>query len=340
MRKNSWLLLFVLFLTSCAATGIVPIGNDTYMISKAGWIAVYPLGSLTTELYKNANAYCLKHNKKFRTVRMTTRPGVGGKNNPEAKLEFKCLETDQQKVIAEREQLEKERRRTAALRRAREKRTEEKAITPSRKVWRTAGSGFILRGTSYVLTSYHVFQKGVSIRATLPSGEIYPALVVTKDRNNDLALVQLKGMRPMGGFIAQLQAEVKTGELVHALGYPLGERLSRQPSIVTGYVSAGTGLEDNIAQFRMTTPINEGNSGGPIVNAQGTLVGIASSGLVQQGVEGIRFGTKISAAMLVLQQARLVRKFTIMAVPKERKVLTPPEIFREYSPYVVLIETR
>ena len=144
----------------------------------------------------------------------------------------------------------------------------------------------------------------------------------------------------MGGFIAQLQAEVKTGELVHALGYPLGERLSRQPSIVTGYVSAATGLEDNIAQFRMTTPINEGNSGGPIVNAQGTLVGIASSGLVQQGVEGIRFGTKISAAMLVLQQARLVRKFTIMAVPKERKVLTPPEIFREYSPYVVLIETR
>ena len=108
-------------------------------------------------------------------------------------------------LLAKREQLEKERRRTAALRRAREKRTEEKAITPSRKVWRTAGSGFILRGTSYVLTSYHVFQKGVSIRVTLPSGEVYPALVVTKDRNNDLALVQLKGMRPMGGFIAQLR---------------------------------------------------------------------------------------------------------------------------------------
>ena len=105
-------------------------------------------------------------------------------------------------------------------------------------------------------------------------------------------------------------------------------------------VSAATGLEDNIAQFRMTTPINEGNSGGPVVNAHGTLVGIASSGLVQKGVEAIRFGTKISAAMLILQQARLVQKFTIMPVPKERKVLTPPEIFRKYSPYVVLIETR
>ncbi len=314
MRKNSWLLLFALFLAGCPATEIVSIGRDTYMISKHGWIPGSSVGSLTADLYKKANAYCSKHNKHLMTVSTTTRPG-----SIEAELKFKCIESDQRKIVAERERLERERRRIATLRRAQEKRTERKAITPSSKAWRIAGSGLILRGTSYALTSYHVIQQGESIRVTLPSGEVYPALVVTKDRNNDLALVLLKGMRPMGGFIARVQAEVKTGELVHALGYPLGGRLSRQPSIVTGHVSAATGLEDNIAQFWMTTPINEGNSGGPVVNAQGTLVGIASSGLVQKGVEAIRFGTKISAAMLILQQARLVQKFTLCLCPRRER---------------------
>ncbi len=90
----------------------------------------------------------------------------------------------------------------------------------------------------------------------------------------------------------------------------------------------------------MTTPINEGNSGGPVMNSRGVLVGVAASGMVQRGIEGIRFGTKISAAMLILQRARLARKFSIAVVPKGRVALTLVEIFREYSPFVVLIETQ
>ncbi len=234
-------------------------------------------------------------------------------------------------------------RRTAVLPPAASARRAPASVPPAarRGEWRSSGSGFLLRGTSHILTSNHVVQGMKRIRVSFPSGESYPGRVVASDANNDLALVLLQGMRPRsGGFSPNFGAEVQPGENVHALGSPLGTKLSRRPSIVSGAVSAATGLEDNIAQFRMTAPINEGNSGGPVVTDQGVLVGVASAGLVQSGVENIRFGTKISAAMLVLQQARLVRKFTIMAVPKERKVLTPPEIFRKYSPYVVLIETR
>ena len=173
------------------------------------------------------------------------------------------------------------------------------------------------------------------------SGESYPGRVAANDSNNDLALVQLQGMRPKGGgFVPDFGAQVQPGERVHALGYPLGTKLSRRPSIVSGAVSATTGLEDNIAQFRMTAPINEGNSGGPVISAQGVLVGVASAGLVRSGVENIRFGTKFSAAMLLLQQTRLARKFSVSVVPKSRKAMNSAEIFREYSPYVVLIEAQ
>ncbi len=212
---------------------------------------------------------------------------------------------------------------------------------PETKEWRSAGSGFLLRATTHVLTSLHVVQGMKAIRVSFPTGEIYPAKVVAGDANNDLALLQVQGMQARaGGFVPDFRTEVEPGERVHALGYPLGTQLSRQPSIVSGEVSATTGLADNIAQFRMTTPINEGNSGGPVINSRGFLVGVAASGMIQRGIEGIRFGTKISAAMLILQRARLAQKFSIEVVPKGRVALTPVEIFRKYSPFVVLIETQ
>ena len=102
--------------------------------------------------------------------------------------------------------------------------------------------------------------------------------MTAKDANNDLALVLVQGMQPKReGFVPDFAATVRPGKPVHALGYPLGSRLSRNPRIVSGQVSAATGLEDNIAQFRISAPINEGNSGGPVINAHGTLIGIATA---------------------------------------------------------------
>lgn len=74
------------------------------------------------------------------------------------------------------------------------------------------------------------------------------------------------------------------------------------------------------------------------MNSKGMLVGIASAGLVQQGVEAIRFGTKISTAAVVLDQATAVRQFDVRVAPRERSY-TAQEIFREFSPFVVLVET-
>lgn len=206
--------------------------------------------------------------------------------------------------------------------------------------WKSSGSGFLLRGTSHILTSLHVVEGAKEIRVSFPSGETYTGRVVAKDANNDLAVVQLQGMATRNeGFTIDPGGRVEVGEEVHALGYPLGVALSSQPSLVSGQVSAATGPRDNIAQFRMTAPINEGNSGGPLLNAKGLLVGIASAGLIRQGVEAIRFGTKVSAAALILNQAALARPFDIRVVPR-RESYTPQELFREFSAFVVLVETK
>ena len=83
-------------------------------------------------------------------------------------------------------------------------------------------------------------------------------------KKNDLAVVELQKMRPRpDGFGFRFGVRVSVGERIHALGYPLGTRLSRKPSMVSGEISATTGMSDNISQFRTTAPINAGNSGGP-----------------------------------------------------------------------------
>ena len=91
--------------------------------------------------------------------------------------------------------------------------------------------------------------------------------------------------------------------------------------------------------FTMTAPINEGNSGGPVIDENGNLIGIAQGGLIRRDVENVRIASKISTVAAALGQALLTRKFSIRVNARKRR-LTSREIFRKFSPYVVRIVVR
>lgn len=204
-----------------------------------------------------------------------------------------------------------------------------------------SGSGFLLRQTNLILTNYHVVRDRKELTLRFPSGEEYRGRVVAQDRGNDLALVEAQGLTPSPrGVVVAINTAIKMGEPIHALGYPLGAGLSRQPSMVSGTVSSTLGLEDDIARFRMTAPINPGNSGGPVVNARGQVIGVAAAGLVREGVEAIRFGIKASTAALILQQAQVATAFDVVVSPTTAAPRAPDQIFNELAPAVVLIEAR
>lgn len=205
----------------------------------------------------------------------------------------------------------------------------------------SSGSGFLLRNTNLVLTNYHVVHDKTELTLIFPSGEEYKGQVTFRDRSNDLALVEARGLSATAkGLVVSVNADIKVGEPVHALGYPLGAGLSRKPSMVSGAVSSTVGLDDDIARFRTTAPINPGNSGGPIANQKGQVIGIAVAGLVRQGVEAIRFAIKASTAALILQQARATTSFDVVVTPGGPALKSPDQIFEELSPHVVLIEAR
>ena len=198
---------------------------------------------------------------------------------------------------------------------------------------RSSGTGFLIRNTNLIITAHHVIGKASKIGVRFPDGNIYIAEIAGRDAQNDIAILRLEFFTPSPerGFQLDSDSDVAPGETVHALGYPLGETLGRQPSIVSGQVSAAVGMKGAANQFRITTPINPGNSGGPILNAHGEVVGIAVAVIRDQKIEGVAFGIKINAAIPMLQ------KLSVDLTEEENPPLSADEIFRLYAQDVVYI---
>lgn len=202
--------------------------------------------------------------------------------------------------------------------------------------WRSSGSGFYLKGTTHIMTNLHVIGTAKSVRVSFPSGSSYSGQIVARDEKNDVALLTLHGMKAkISGFDVSSGVIIEPGMKVHAIGYPLGADIS----IVSGDISSATGPNRRVTKFTMTAPINEGSSGGPVIDERGNLIGMSEGGLIRRDVENVRIASKISAIKNVLNRALRFRRFSIQVSPK-RKRLTSREIFRRFSPYVVRIEVR
>ena len=141
------------------------------------------------------------------------------------------------------------------------------------------GSGIIVRqkdGVYYALTNNHVVDEANEITVAVKSGKEYPAQLVGKDERKDLALVSFKTNDPYPLAVLGDSDTVKVGDWAIAIGNPLGEQFSF--SVTMGIVSAvgrTGGPGGNINDFIQTdAPINQGNSGGPLINIRGEVIGI------------------------------------------------------------------
>jgi 2-alkenal reductase len=172
-----------------------------------------------------------------------------------------------------------------------------------------SGSGFIITSNGYIVTNYHVIEDAENFYVILSDGEEMPAVVVSYDVYSDLAVLKADG--PMPGIAVLGNSEnLKPGETVIAIGSPLGDFRN---SVTVGVISAtgrminsGRGYEmENLIQT--DAAINSGNSGGPLVNLAGEVVGVNT--LVVRGngqgtaiAEGLGFAIPSNTARLIGEQ--------------------------------------
>ncbi len=144
------------------------------------------------------------------------------------------------------------------------------------------GSGFIISSSGIVVTNNHVVKDARTISVTLSSGASYPAKVIGTDPKTDLAVLRISAGHPLPYVEMASSKDVEPGEWVVAMGNPFG----LDGTVTAGIVSAlgrdiGDGPYDKFIQI--DAPINEGNSGGPLFNQRGQVIGINTAILTPTG---------------------------------------------------------
>jgi S1-C subfamily serine protease len=140
-----------------------------------------------------------------------------------------------------------------------------------------SGTGFCVHPDGYVLTNHHVIEGAREILARSPRQRCALEPVFS-DPTNDLAL--LRAAAPLAGVATFRDGpQARLGEAVIVVGYPLGGLLGSGPQVTTGNVSSLIGLGDDTRSLQFTAPTQSGNSGGPLLDGDGAVVGVVSSKL-------------------------------------------------------------
>ncbi|EHL97766.1 trypsin [Acetobacteraceae bacterium AT-5844] len=176
----------------------------------------------------------------------------------------------------------------------------------------SSGTGFVV-ATDRVLTNQHVVNGCDRVFIRTADGRMLPAVPPARvDANLDLSLLAVPG-NPGPALPFRAEPEIRRGESVIAYGFPLPGLLSSDPKLTRGEVNGLNGLANNPTQYQISAPVQPGNSGGPLLDLHGNVVGVIVSklnaGVVSQRTgdiaQNINFAVKGTEAVQFLRRAGL-----------------------------------
>ena len=144
----------------------------------------------------------------------------------------------------------------------------------------SSGSGFFLSNDGYIITNHHVIENARSIKISGVNDDYhksYTARVEISDKQNDLAILKISDstFKLMNSIPYTFKYETSSvGEDCFVLGYPLISTMGTDIKLTNGIISSKTGFEGNIAEYQMSAPVQPGNSGGPLFDKNGNIIGV------------------------------------------------------------------
>jgi len=210
--------------------------------------------------------------------------------------------------------------------------------------WKGNGSGFFISTNGYIATNYHVIEDVEKVEVELMvSGSLkkYNAVVINTDPNNDLAIIKIEdpNFQNLKSIPYNFKARSSdVGTEVFALGYPMAlSIMGKEIKFTDGRISSKTGYKSDITTYQTTTPIQAGNSGGPLFDHNANLIGINSSGLSKEIADNVSYTIKTNYLLNLIDALP-----ESVQIPSSTWISSKPltEQIKILSKYVVLIKVK
>ena len=210
--------------------------------------------------------------------------------------------------------------------------------------WAGNGSGIIISKTGYIVTNYHVIEDTEEIEVEfIIDGEVkkFNAEVVKSDPVNDLSIIKIVDVYFDG--VDNLPYNFKTrssdvGTKVYAYGYPMAlSIMGKDLKLTEGIISSKSGYKGDITNYQITAALQNGNSGGPLFDDKGNLIGINVAGLKKEIADNVGYTIKSSYVFNLIDA--LPKSIDLPSSTKLQS-LSLPDQYNEISKYVVLVKVR
>src|SRR5437660_11936294 len=210
---------------------------------------------------------------------------------------------------------------------------------------RASGSGFIFTPDGFILTNSHVVHGAKKIEVTVSDGHKYQADLIGDDMDTDLAVIRINAPNLVPALLGEAK-KIRVGQLVIAIGNPYGFQYSVTAGVVSALgrsLRAQSGrLMDDVIQT--DAALNPGNSGGPLVNSRGEVIGVNTAMILPP--QGISFATSIDTAKFVasrlIRDGKVSRSYIGLAgqnVPLPRRVVRYNDLAVESGILVGAVQT-
>ena len=168
------------------------------------------------------------------------------------------------------------------------------------------GSGFIISSDGYILTNFHVvedaYRSGLPIKVFMHDGSTHEAEIMGFEESNDVAVIKIDATGLNAVVIANSD-NIRVGQRVYAVGNPIGEFTFTMTDGIVSALDRRVSLERKIINyFQLSAAVNSGNSGGPVYDTNGEVIGIVSAKVMSSYVEGIGFAIPINDAIAIASE--------------------------------------
>lgn len=205
------------------------------------------------------------------------------------------------------------------------------------------GTGFLVNSDGYIITNYHIIEGANNVKVLGIKGDFnttFEAEVVAIDRQCDLALLKVESKivtfdTPPYKFVTS--KNTNQAESIYTLGYPIKEILGNEIKITNGIINSKSGYKGSISEFQISASIQPGNSGSPLFNENGELIGVISSKIQSNEIENVGYALKSDYLIVFLNQVEQVKYNAIENTIQEKELTEQVKLISDFI-YLIITE--